>query len=447
MKIKKYISLCLAFLSLTACQYKEDSVFEQKPTERTLSVLGKYKQILEDGDSYWLLTYYPEEYRDGFWVYPYYPAVFASTNDYPKYHRAIGGYNFVLKFSNGKVTTSSEVEATNQEDTSYYTYSLAEFPILSFNTYGEILHHFLHVTSNFPNAKGGEVDFVIVKEQDGAFTLKGKRNENIMTLTKLTTDRETFLNKIRENRDALKNKGLSPIQVGGLEVKLDLFPSARQLAFIYEDGHKYDQQAFIFTEKGIKLYEPVTIGGQSFSEFYLNEAKTALTTPDGSIHSDLVTSPLLPPTTEGSNLQIWFLDGYASDALIRGFNTAKRRTGRLLPGYTLSEQLLFLTMQGNEGDTTTGFYMENVYDDDTSYKLTAYYMMDFVGVAGASNQVKILINNTKDEGNHLFYCREHLGKFMEDIAKQSPYTVEEHSDDYYKLTATRNSEVWMLVKK
>lgn len=445
--MKKYISLCLALLSFTACQYKEDPVFEQKPTERTLSVLGKYKQVLEGDNGYWLLTYYPEEYREGFWVYPYYPTIFPSTNDYPKYHRALGGYNFVLKFSEGKVTASSEVKTTNDEDTSRYTYSLAEFPILSFNTYGEVLHHFSHVTSNFPNAKGGEVDFIIEKEQDGGFTLKGKRNENIMILTKLTTDRETFLNKIRENRDVLKNKGLSPIQVGGVEVKLDLFPSVRQLAFIYDEGRKYEQRAFILTEKGIKLYEPVTINGYTLSEFYLNDAKTALATPDGSISSDFVTSPLLPPTTAGSSFQIWFLNGYVSPSLVRSFNTTRRRTARLLPGFTLSEQLLFLTMDGNEGDRSTGFYMENVYDTDDTYKLTAYYMMDFVGVAGAANQVKILINNPKDEGNHLFYCREHLGKFMEDIAKQSPYIVEEYSDDYYKLTTARDANVWMLVRK
>ena len=47
--MKKYISLCLALLSFTACQYKEDPVFEQKPTERTLSVLGKYKEIMDIG--------------------------------------------------------------------------------------------------------------------------------------------------------------------------------------------------------------------------------------------------------------------------------------------------------------------------------------------------------------------------------------------------------------
>ena len=74
-------------------------------------------------------------------------------------------------------------------------------------------------------------------------------------------------------------------------------------------------------------------------------------------------------------------------------------------------------------------------------------MMDFVGVAGATDQVKILINNPKDEGNYLFYSREPMEKFMTDLAKQSPYKVEEHSDEYYKLTAVRDANVWFLVKK
>ena len=80
-----------------------------------------------------------------------------------------------------------------------------------------------------------------------------------MTLKKFTGDRETFLNKIRENSNALQYKGLSPINVGGTEVTLKLFPSYRQLTFIYDNNQKYVQSPFIITEKGIKFYEPVKI--------------------------------------------------------------------------------------------------------------------------------------------------------------------------------------------
>ena len=70
-----------------------------------------------------------------------------------------------------------------------------------------------------------KIDFFIDKVENETFTLRGKRNGNIMTLSKLTTDRETFLNKIRENRDKLLGKGLSPISIGGTQVKLELFPT------------------------------------------------------------------------------------------------------------------------------------------------------------------------------------------------------------------------------
>ena len=115
-----------------------------------------------------------------------------------------------------------------------------------------------------------------------------------MTLSKLTTDRETFLNKIRENREVFLGKGLSPINMGGAQVKLEFFPTARQIAFLYDNETKYEQRAFIVTERGIKLYEPVTINNVTLSELYFNEAKTALVTPDGSISTNFVDSPIAP---------------------------------------------------------------------------------------------------------------------------------------------------------
>jgi hypothetical protein len=213
--MKKYIILSFALLFLAACEYKEDPVFDQKPKDRIFSSLQNNRKLLEDYDGYWLLTYYPEQYEEGFWVYPYQGTLFPTANDFPKFHRSLGGYNFVLKFSEGKITASSEVASSNREDTSYYSYTLSEFPILSFNTRNDIIHHFFSSTPNYHDARGGEVDFFIDKVENEVFTLKGKRNGNIMTLSKLTTDRETFLNRIRQNRNVLIGKGLSPVSIGG----------------------------------------------------------------------------------------------------------------------------------------------------------------------------------------------------------------------------------------
>ena len=64
--MKKYIIASLALLFLTACEYKEDPVFDQNPKERILSSLQNTRKLLEGHDGYWLLTYYPEDYQEVF---------------------------------------------------------------------------------------------------------------------------------------------------------------------------------------------------------------------------------------------------------------------------------------------------------------------------------------------------------------------------------------------
>ena len=440
--MKKYIIASLALLFLTACEYKEDPVFDQNPKERILSSLQNTRKLLEGHDGYWLLTYYPEDYQEGFWVYPYLSTLFPSTINFPKYHRSLGGYNFILKFSEGKVTASSEVVPTNREETTYYSYNISEFPILSFNTKGDIIHHFFSSTTNYHDARGGEVDFFIDKVEKETFTLRGKRNGNIMTLSKLTTDRETFLNKIRENRDKLLGKGLSPISIGGTQVKLELFPTTRQIAFLYENDTKYQQQAFIVTEKGIKFYEPVSINNVTLSELYFNEDKTALVSPDANFSSALVPSPL----TITNSTVISFEDSKASPYLIEKYEAAKGWAENIFSWGTLSKKVKLAPMAGNEGENATGIEIVETTQDGSGW--SGYYLVDFVGVAGAPTQVKFLSKGPQDsKENYLYFFKDPAIWLAEILVRSAPYTVENHSSEYYRLISVGDANVWFLVKK
>ena len=399
--MKKYIIASLALLFLTACEYKEDPIFDQNPKERILSSLQNTRKLLEGHDGYWLLTYYPEDYQEGFWVYPYLSTLFPSTINFPKYHRSLGGYNFILKFSEGKVTASSEVVPTNREETTYYSYTISEFPILSFNM-----------------------------------------NGNIMTLSKLTTDRETFLNKIRENRDKLLGKGLSPISIGGTQVKLELFPTTRQIAFLYENDTKYQQQAFIVTEKGIKFYEPVSINNVTLSELYFNEDKTALVSPDGNFSSALVPSPL----TITNSTVISFEDSKASPYLIEKYEAAKGWAENIFSWGTLSKKVKLVPMTGNEGENATGIEIVETTQDGSGW--SGYYLVDFVGVAGAPTQVKFLSKGPQDsKENYLYFFKDPAIWLAEILVRSAPYTVENHSSEYYRLISVGDANVWFLVKK
>ena len=446
--MKKYIFLSLSFLIFVSCNYKEEETFEQKASERTVNSLNSYKKTLEN-DSYWLLTYYPEQYRVGYWVYPYQPEVFATDKDFPKAHRSIGGYNFLIKLKDGQVTASSEASYTNDEETSYFSYDITEGPTISFDTFNSVLHHFRFVSSSFPNARGGETDFIVLKYENDTFTLRGRTSNNIMTLKKFIGDRETYLNKIRDNSTTLQYKGLSPINVGGTEVTLKLFPSYRQLTFIYDNNQKYVQSAFIITEKGIKLYEPININGVTFDEFYFNQGKTALVTTDGNITTNFVNSPI---TISSNALYVTFDTYNASEKIMDIFNKAKRAVEQSKnKTHTLLNYIRLVNIMGNDQQQTAGMHAYVAEKNNLDNTSSVYYEMDFVGVANNANeeQVEILIKDMPNEGdstykNSLYYYREAERLFL-DLAKLGPYKKSVYNANYTYLISVKDPDIWFLV--
>ena len=310
---------------------------------------------------------------------------------------------------------------------------------MSFDTYSKVLHHFSFVSNCFPKGRGGDIDFIFLKEENGVFTLRGRTSNNLMTLRKLEGDRETFLNKLRENTNTLKNKALSPISVNGTEVNLKFFPTYRQIAFLYNNNQKYEQRAFLMTEKGFKLYEPVTINGITFSEFYINNAKTGLTTPDGTITTSFVTSPFIP--TDNTH-QINFSSGWVSPILLNYFNRRKRAIAREYgANFVLSESLYFMPLaNGNDGTSVS-----QLYADVSGYN--CYYEADFVGVAGEPNQVEILFRDIGEDYYNYIYFFSDVKNLLLQLAKYSPYKVEDQNNGYYIFTSARNDEVWFYIKK
>ncbi|MDO4881279.1 MAG: DUF4302 domain-containing protein [Capnocytophaga sp.] len=424
--MKKYIILCFSIF-LVACSYKEDNTFDQKAATRTTSVIESYKKTLESHDGYWVLSYYPGVTRsfDGFPVAPH----------------SIGGYSFVLKLKDGKVLASSEISNSNTEEESYYTYSITEGPTISFDTYNSIIDHFRFVSAVFTNARGGDIEFIFLKEENETITLRGRTSNNIMTLTKLTSDRETFLNTLRENTQMLKNKGLSPISINGTEVNITLFPSYRQLVFSYDNQN--EQRAFVVTEKGIKLYEPVVINGTTLSEFYFNESKTALTTPDEAISSSFVPCPIEITST---SKWISLLEYYASENYITHYtNLNNAVVNGQWRNYALNPYLQFRNLNtGNDGGTSTAITLQ-VRNISTNYAVD--YEADFIGVAGEPNQIRIFLKDP-NFANGFWQYFPYLSPILEEVANNSPYTIDAESyNDYYYLQSVKNSEYWFYLSK
>ena len=431
--MKKYITLLIAFSFLTSCSYKEDNTFEQKASNRTTSVIESYKNILEGHDGYWVLSYYP--------------GVTRSFGGFPAAPRRLGGYTFVGKFKDGKVTASSEISNTNAEEESYYTYSITEGPTISFDTYNSILDHFRFVSAVFTNARGGDIEFIFLKEENGVVTLRGRTSNNLMTLTKLTGDREALLNKLRENTQALNSKGLNPITVQGTQVDLTLFPSYRQLVFSY--GGNTVQRPFTITEKGIKFYEPAEINGVKIEELYFNEDKSALATPDGAISTTLVSSPIEITT---NSRWVMIQDNYASQTYIDIYNQLKHQieNGKWR-NYSLNNYLQFRVIQkGNDQPTATAITLSVANINPRTGNRINYvvdYEADFVPVPGHPNQLQIFLKDP-NLANGWWQYFPYLSPILEEVVNNAPYEISDSFDSYYyQLTSVKDRNFFISLSK
>lgn len=431
--MKKYITLLIAFSFLTSCSYKEDNTFEQKASNRTTSVIESYKNILEGHDGYWVLSYYP--------------GVTRSFGGFPAAPRSLGGYTFVVKFKDGKVTASSEVSNTNAEEESYYTYSITEGPTISFDTYNSILDHFRFVSAVFTNARGGDIEFIFLKEENGVVTLRGRTSNNLMTLTKLTGDREALLNKLRENTQALNSKGLNPITVQGTQVDLTLFPSYRQLVFSY--GGNTVQRPFTITEKGIKFYEPADINGVKIEELYFNEDKSALATPDGAISATLLSSPIEIRT---NSRWVMLQDYYASQTYIDIYNQLKHQieNGKWR-NYSLNNYLQFRVIQkGNDQPTATAITLSVANINPRTGNRINYvvdYEADFVPVPGHPNQLQIFLKDP-NLANGWWQYFPYLSPILEEVVNNAPYEISDSFDSYYyQLTSVKDRNFFISLSK
>ena len=431
--MKKYITLLIAFSFLTSCSYKEDNTFEQKASNRTTSVIESYKNILEGHDGYWVLSYYP--------------GVTRSFGGFPAAPRSLGGYTFVVKFKDGKVTASSEISNTNAEEESYYTYSITEGPTISFDTYNSILDHFRFVSAVFTNARGGDIEFIFLKEENGVVTLRGRTSNNLMTLTKLTGDREALLNKLREKTQALNSKGLNPITVQGTQVDLTLFPSYRQLVFSY--GGNTVQRPFTITEKGIKFYEPAEINGVKIEELYFNEDKSALATPDGAISTSLVSSPIEIRT---NSRWVMLQDYYASQTYIDIYNQLKHQieNGKWR-NYSLNNYLQFRVIQkGNDQPTATAITLSVANINPRTGNRINYvvdYEADFVPVPGHPNQLQIFLKDP-NLANGWWQYFPYLSPILEEVVNNAPYEISDSFDSYYyQLTSVKDRNFFISLSK
>jgi hypothetical protein len=398
--------MCLAACLLVSCSQEEEAVYGKGNSyaKRTGETSTEYVNLLEGAPNGWLLSMY------------------VGTG------QQYGGYNYILKFHEGNVTALSE--ATTEEDTSLYTLNFSEKSILTFDTYNKVLHQFVEPSALFPEGKIGDNQLVIQSYENGVFTLKGQRSNNLMTLRKLEGEATAYLSKIRERQSLFKVSDAYPVTINGKEVDFELQPSNRQ--FIAREGTTVIKKAYIYTENGFKLYEPITIAGKTFSEFTLSADNSEITADDASIKTRMVYNNL-PFDFYNGNIKINMLDDLCSSnaAFVKIYNLYKTVKSRNIAPY------FYLGKLSPSEDIAMNFTI--YYYDNRNYKMR--YLLDFLPVAGKSDQVNIV---PVEQGFYWNYYGNY--PLVEVLTQNAPYQMTDVNGDgtLYKFTSTKNSEVTFL---
>lgn len=257
--ILKYAALAGLLLSASACLKDQHDIFEDTASARMQAFIENARTVLTGAEYGWRMEYFTH----------------------------VGGYNYALKFDNAQVTASNEMNPGKTE-TSYYKFTTDNGPVLTFDTYNEILHFFATPSSGDYEGKGGDFEFIILSAEPDEVVLKGKRSGYIARLYPLDRPVADYTQMIAEKIKNLLVLGFDCNLDGDTSVSGRFDLSERVVVF----GH-YDQdgvvigeevmESFIYTETGVKLYEPLDVDGFLVSKFDIQDVPGEIITDNDRI--------------------------------------------------------------------------------------------------------------------------------------------------------------------
>jgi len=246
-----YLMFAVVAFSMQSCLHDDNDVFDKSAAERIDEAVANAKSVLESAHNGWHLEYYlGSEYVHG-------------------------GYNFLVKFEDGKATVAGEIAGDNTMTTrSSYDVVKDQGPVLTFNTYNEILHFLSQPYQDQVDGFEGDFEFVVLDVTDDRIELKGKKWGNHMVLTRMPEDIswEEYLNGITNISDNMMytyNGAMDGAAVVG-EIDED---NHLRIAGTTEELY----EPFIYTTTGLKLREPATFAGATVQNFTYNIDNFTLT--------------------------------------------------------------------------------------------------------------------------------------------------------------------------
>jgi len=163
--IKITIAALSAILSLASCQKEEAKLFDSSSSARMTEYLANAKSVLTASTYGWVFDYYPEA------------------------NQSYGGWTYTLDFDDS-LNTKVMIEPTMLSDPESYlvaesTYNLIadDGPVLTFDTYNDLMHFFATPDAYSYQGYEGDYEFIILDVESDKITSRERGPETPCTFS------------------------------------------------------------------------------------------------------------------------------------------------------------------------------------------------------------------------------------------------------------------------
>ena len=254
------LAVCL-LIGTASCSRQEKDLFDQSAADRLHATQQAVRDNLTSAGNGWEMRYFP---------YP----------DEP-------GYALLAQFAtDGTVKLAAKNSAssknTYKEEVSLWDIDGTQGCVLTFNSYNSLLSIFADPLSDGVGYSG-DYEFVVLKNETNAISLKGKKHGAYITLYRLNAsqDWKEYFNAI----DALNSETFA----GNDGIQMNYWTGAKTIkvtynggAFVYKEDGEEIYRGFLLTPSGVHFYSGLPRSNGSLAkDFVLSEDKKVLKTADG----------------------------------------------------------------------------------------------------------------------------------------------------------------------
>lgn len=250
-KILLYTLLALPALLMQSCLKDQEDIFDKPYSQRMEEYLQAAQDSLVSAPYGWAFDYYPEN------------------------NQSYGGFTYTIAFSKDADTVRFENNPDDGKLVSLYKMKEDDGPVLSFDTYNNFLHKYATPSNGKYQGYKGDFEFVIDSVGNGVVKVHGKKSGNTLYLRKLTEPASSYMAKVVDMGDSFFPSEVD-LTIGGKPYQIVFTDLTNRQADIYEGGQYLTTSAYNFTDKGLRLYQPLTINGVRVQDFTYDDDKLTM---------------------------------------------------------------------------------------------------------------------------------------------------------------------------